>query len=196
MWLTTRGFGTAETARDITAAGPVQLSGRADELSGNPERRTMTERILAVWLVLASGVQLGTLWIMKTSILPMLNGLAYDRYVNVCQLIDMHVFHPIALWNGIIGAGMGIALAVLAPNPASTVLFVVGALSMAAVGAASEGVNRPIWRQIERWSPHRVKDADWAVKRRRWHMAHQVRTYSAVGALCCYAAAAAVIATV
>lgn len=155
----------------------------------------MTERLIAVWLVVASGIQLGTLWIMKTSILPMLNSLAYDRYVNVCQLIDMHVFHPIALWNGVIGAGLGIALAVMAPNPAAAALFVAGAIGMAVVGAASEGVNRPIWRQIERWSPQRLGDAAWVKKRYRWHVAHQVRTYGAVVALASYAAAAAVIGT-
>ncbi len=155
----------------------------------------MTEHLLALWLVLAAGVQLGTLWIMKTSILPMLNTLPYDRYVNVCQLIDMHVFHPIALWNGVIGAFLGVGLAVTAPDPAATALFVIGALGMAVVGAASEGVNRPIWRQIERWSPRRLADSEWAAKRYRWHIAHQVRTYGAVLALGSYAAAAAVIGT-
>jgi uncharacterized membrane protein len=163
--------------------------------SHNPEGTHMAEHILAVWLVLASGVQLGTLWIMKTSILPMLNALAYDRYVNVCQLIDMHVFHPIALWNGVSAALLGVALAVVAPSPAAAALFVAGALGMMVVGAASEGVNRPIWRQIERWSPHRVKDAGWEAKRYRWHLAHQVRTYGAVAALGCFAAAAAVTGT-
>ncbi len=156
----------------------------------------MAEHILAVWLVLASGVQLGTLWIMKTSILPMLNALAYDRYVNVCQLIDMHVFHPIALWNGVAGAALGIGLAVVVPNPAATGLFVAGALGMLIVGAASEGVNRPIWRQIERWSPHRLRDAAWEAKRYQWHVAHQVRTYGAVAALGCFAAAAALTGSV
>lgn len=156
----------------------------------------MTERILATWLVLAAGVQLGTLWIMKTSILPMLNSLAYDRYVNVCQLIDMHVFHPIAVWNGVIGACIGVGLAVEAPNPASATLFVVGSAGMVVVGIISEGINRPIWRQIERWSPRRVKDSEWAGKRYRWHLAHQARTYGSILALCSYAAAAIVIGNV
>ncbi len=62
---------------------------------------TNTTAVLSLWVLTAAGVQLGTLWIMKTSILPMLNALPYDRYVNVCHLIDMHVFHPIAVWNGI-----------------------------------------------------------------------------------------------
>ncbi|HUY45966.1 MAG TPA: hypothetical protein VMV92_09605 [Streptosporangiaceae bacterium] len=156
----------------------------------------MTEHILAVWLVLASGVQAGTLWIMKTSILPMLNSLAYERYVNVCQLIDMHVFHPIAFWNGITAACLGVGLAIAAPNGPAAALLLAGSVGMVTVGIASEGVNRPIWRQIERWSPHRVKDAAWLAKRDRWHVAHQVRTYAALTALGCFAVAAAIIGTV
>lgn len=144
--------------------------------------------IIAVWLLAASGVQLGTLWIMKLSILPMLNSLRYDRYVTVCQLIDMHVFHPIAVWSGVIAAGLGLYAAFRAPTPGAGVLFAAGSIGMIVVGIASEGFNRPIWRQIEKWSPERIADA-WVSKRIRWHIAHQVRTYAAVVAVAAYAAA-------
>lgn len=144
--------------------------------------------IIAVLLLVASGIQLGTLWIMKTSILPMLNSLRYDNYVTICQLIDMHVFHPIAVWMGVISAGLGIYAAFLAPTAGAGVLFVVGSISMIVVGIASEGFNRPIWRQIEKWSPERIADA-WIPKRVRWHIAHQVRTYAAIGAVSAYAVA-------
>jgi len=147
--------------------------------------------IIAVCLVVAAGIQLGTLWIMKLSILPMLNSLRYDNYVTVCQLIDMHVFHPIAVWMGVISAGLGIYAAVLAPSATVGALFVVGSLAMLVVGIASEVFNRPIWRQIEVWSPERVADA-WLRKRFHWHIAHQVRTYAAIGAVATYAVALAV----
>jgi uncharacterized membrane protein len=153
----------------------------------------MTSQFLAIWLVLASGVQLGTLWIMKLSILPMLNALSYDRYVTVCQLIDMHVFHPIALWNGVVSAVLGVGLAIAAPSPGVAVLFVAGSVGMGIVGLASEGVNRPIWRQIERWSPNRLSDCAWDEKRRRWHVAHQIRTYGSVAALVFFTAAATML---
>lgn len=147
-----------------------------------------TGNIIAVWLVAASGIQLGTLWIMKLSILPMLNSLRYDNYVTVCQLIDMHVFHPIAVWMGVISAGLGIYAALLAPTAGAAVLFWVGSLGMIVVGIASEGFNRPIWRQIEKWSPHRIAEA-WVRRRVQWHIAHQVRTYAAIGAVAAYAVA-------
>ena len=155
----------------------------------------MTSEILSTWLLVASGVQLGTLWIMKTSILPLLNALPYPRYVNVCQLIDMHVFHPIALWNGIIAAALGFGLAFVAPTGTASAVFVLGSLSMLVVGITSEGFNRPIWRQIEMWSPRRDSDPEWDDKRRRWHIAHQVRTAAAAGALLSYAVAAVLVAT-
>lgn len=149
--------------------------------------------VLTIWLLAASGIQLGTLWIMKLSILPMLNALPYERYVDVCQLIDMHVFHPIAVWNGIIAAGVGLYLAVVAPAPPAALAFVTGSIGMLIVGVTSEGINRPIWRQIERWSPRRTTEG-WKGKRQRWHLAHQVRTYAGIVAVAAYAVAAAVVA--
>jgi SnoaL-like polyketide cyclase len=76
----------------------------------------VSENILNVWVLTAAGIQLGTLWIMKLSILPMLNALPYNRYVDTCHRIDMHIFHPIAVWNGVLAAVVGVVLAVLAPD--------------------------------------------------------------------------------
>ncbi|ONI87961.1 hypothetical protein ALI144C_08180 [Actinosynnema sp. ALI-1.44] len=144
--------------------------------------------ILSVCVLAAAGVQLGTLWIMKTSILPMLNSLPYGQYVTVCQLIDMHVFHPIAVWQGVIAAGLGVWASFLAPSAAVSVLFVVGSVAMVVVGITSEGFNRPIWRQIEKWSPQRTAN-NWLRKRFRWYVAHEVRTYGAIGAVAAFIAA-------
>lgn len=145
--------------------------------------------IMSVWVLAAAGIQLGTLWIMKLSILPLLNGLPYDRYVSTCQRIDMHVFHPIAVWNGVIAAGVGVIAAFATPSAASAALFVIGSVGMAIVGLASEGVNRPIWRQVEKWSIDKVDDEKWAQKRHTWHIAHQVRTYGGIIAVAGYIAA-------
>lgn len=145
--------------------------------------------IMSVWVLAASGIQLGTLWIMKLSILPLLNGLPYDRYVSTCQRIDMHVFHPIAVWNGVIAAAVGVVAAIATPGAGAAVFFVVGSVGMAVVGLTSEGINRPIWRQVEKWSIDKVDDERWAQKRHTWHIAHQVRTYGAIVAVAAYIAA-------
>jgi uncharacterized membrane protein len=149
--------------------------------------------ILSIWLLAAAGIQLGTLWIMKLSILPMLNSLPYDRYVNTCQLIDMHIFHPIALGSGVFAAVLGLVTAGVSGSPALITLYVLGSVGMLIVGLTSEGVNRPIWRQIEKWNPARVVD-DWPAKRYRWHLAHQVRTYAAIAAVAFYGAAFVILA--
>ena len=142
--------------------------------------------IASVWVLAWSGIQLGTLWIMKLSILPLLNSLPYSRYVNTSQLIDMHVFHPIAVWGGVVAGSVGVVAAFVTPSTLATVLFLVGSIGMLGVGLTSEGVNRPIWRQIEKWSVDTVEDEKWAAKRHIWHLAHQVRTYFGIIAVVAY----------
>ncbi len=154
---------------------------------------TTTLTVLSIWVIAASGIQLGTLWIMKLSILPMLNALPYDRYVNVCQLINMHVFHPIAVWSGIIAGSLGVVAAIATSSTAAMIFFIVGSLGMLGVGLTSEGVNRPIWRQVEKWSVEQVEDDNWATKRHTWYIAHEVRTYFAIVAVAAYIAAVATV---
>ncbi|MGH3758563.1 hypothetical protein [Actinophytocola sp.] len=145
-----------------------------------------TLTIMSIWVLAWSGIQLGTLWIMKLSILPLLNALPYGRYVNTCQLIDMHVFHPIAVWGGVVAGAVGMVAAFVTSSGVAAALFVIGSLGMLGVGLTSEGVNRPIWRQIEKWPVDTVQDEKWAAKRHVWHIAHQVRTYFAVVAVAAY----------
>jgi hypothetical protein len=146
-------------------------------------------KVLGISVLAASGIQLGTLWIMKLSILPLLNTLPYSRYVNTCQNIKMHVFHPIAVWMGVIAGSLGVVAAFVTSNTIATVLFLLGSVGMLGVGLTSEGVNRPIWRQIEKWSVAEVSDEKWSGKRHVWHVAHTVRTYFGIIALCSYLAA-------
>lgn len=147
-----------------------------------------TVEVLGVVVLAWSGIQLGTLWIMKLAILPMLNAMPYDRYVNSCQLIDMHVFHPVAVWGGVLMAAIGLVAAFQTSSPALMALFVIGSLAMVAVGLTSEFFNRPSWRKIEHWSPRRIPE-NWERLRANWDTAHQVRTFAAMGAVASYGAA-------
>jgi hypothetical protein len=148
---------------------------------------------MAVGVLAAAGIQLGTLWIMKLSILPLLNAQPYSRWVNTCQLIKMHVFHPIAVWMGIIAGSIGVVAAFVTDSGLATVFFLLGSLGMLGVGLTSEGVNRPIWRQIEKWPVDEIQDEKWAGKRHVWHIAHLVRTYFGIGAVAAYIVAALAI---
>ncbi len=147
-----------------------------------------TVEVLGTVVLAWSGIQLGTLWIMKLAILPMLNSMPYDRYVNACHLIDMHVFHPIAVWGGVLMAATGAVAAFQTSSPVITVLFLIGSLAMVVVGLTSEFFNRPTWRKIEHWSPRRIPEG-WERMRLNWDTAHQVRTFAAIGAVGSYAAA-------
>ncbi|HEV7651145.1 MAG TPA: hypothetical protein VGP26_23600 [Actinophytocola sp.] len=150
---------------------------------------TTSLTIMSVALLAWAGIQLGTLWIMKLSILPLINTLPYSRYVNTCQLIDMHVFHPIAVWGGVVTGSIGVVAAFVTSSTVATVLFLIGSIGMLGVGLTSEGFNRPIWRQIEKWSVSTIEDDDWAAKRHVWHVAHQVRTYFGIVAVAAYVGA-------
>jgi hypothetical protein len=133
-----------------------------------------------------SGIQFGTLWIMQTSILPLLNGLPADRYPDTCQRIDMHFFHPIALWGGVAVMLVGVALTTMLTQPAARVTAGLAALMMLAVGVISEGKNRPIWRMIEKWTPATLPD-NWEQLRHTWKNAHALRTAAAFLAVVLFA---------
>jgi hypothetical protein len=44
------------------------------------------------------------------------------------------VFHPIAVWNGVIAAGIGVIAAIATGSTTAAALFVVGSVGMAVVG--------------------------------------------------------------
>jgi len=85
-------------------------------------------------------------------------------------------------------AAIGVVAAVLSGDAVIAALFILGSAGMVVVGLTSEGVNRPIWRQIEHWSPERTA-AGWDRKRSHWHLAHQVRTYAAIASVAAYVGA-------
>ncbi len=147
-----------------------------------------TTTLTRPWILAAAGAQFGTLWIMKTSIIPLLDARPYGEYVRNAQLIDMHLFHPIAFWNGIVTTGLGAFAAVRSGSPRQSAAYALGSVAMLGVGLTSEGLNRPIWRQLEHWDPHHPPTG-WARLRRRWNRAHDVRTLCAAVALGAFTAA-------
>ena len=81
------------------------------------------DRTTVVILLLAmswAGLQFGTLWIMQTSILPLMNSRGPKEYLDTCQGINMHLFHRIALTGGIVVMGLGIYLIVKGFRPSPT----------------------------------------------------------------------------
>ena len=136
-----------------------------------------------------AGQQFGTLWIMQTSILPLLNSRGDRDYLASCQGIDMHLFHKIALSGGIVVLGMGVYLTIELEESAAAIASAIATVGMVGVALVSEGTNRPIWRRIEKWNMNDIA-TNWEDLRRIWGNAHTLRTVCAFFALAGFTAAA------
>jgi hypothetical protein len=138
----------------------------------------MTETVLLFIAIAWSGIQFGTLWIMFTSILPLLNTRGPKEYLDTCQGIYMHFFHPIALWGGISIMVVGLYVGTQLNESVAQILSFIGAAGMLGVGVISETQNRPLWRKLEKWTVDELPD-NWEVLRKNWSNAHGWRTLSA-----------------
>jgi hypothetical protein len=150
----------------------------------------MEETAVILYVALAwSGLQFGTLWIMQTSILPLMNSRGQQEYIDTCQGINMHLFHKIALSGGIAVMALGAYLTIELVETGAEVAAALATLGMIGVGLISEGTNRPIWRRIEKWTINDMA-TNWVELRRIWGNAHTLRTISAFIALAGFTAAA------
>jgi hypothetical protein len=140
----------------------------------------MTETILFMIAFAFVTIHLGALYIMQSSILPLLNSRELRDYLATCKAIDMFVFHKIALWGGIVIMGVGVYLVTLLDETVAQVCVGIATLMFVIVGAVSESTNRPIWRKIENvWTGPENTPSDWKRQRRVWSTAHTVRTLAA-----------------
>jgi len=150
----------------------------------------MEATAVVLFLALAwSGLQFGTLWIMQTSILPLIDSRGDQDYLKTCQGIDMHLFHKIALTGGIVVLAAGIYLTIELGESGAEVAAAAATLGMVGVALISEGTNRPIWRRIEKWNMNDIA-TNWEDLRRIWGNAHTLRTVCAFFALAGFTAAA------
>ena len=158
----------------------------------------MTEaQVTTVILFIAiawAGLQLGTLWIMQTSILPLLNSRGPKEYLDTCQGIDMHLFHKIALNGGILFMLAGGYLTYQLDDIWAAICTAAATIGMMGVGLVSEGTNRPIWRRIEKWNTSTLAQ-NWIQLRRIWGNAHTLRTVSAFVSWVGFTAAAIIVFT-
>lgn len=150
----------------------------------------METTAVILFLALAwSGQQFGTLWIMQTSILPLMNSREQQDYIDTCQGINMHLFHKIALSGGIVVLGLGVYLTIELQESGAEIAAAIATMGMVGVALISEGSNRPIWRRIEAWNINTMA-TNWVELRSFWGHAHTLRTVSAFLALAGFTAAA------
>ena len=150
----------------------------------------MTETILFFVAFTFVSIHLGTLYIMQSSILPLLNSRELRDWLATCKAIDMFVFHKIALWGGIVMMGVGVYLVTLMDETLAKVCVGIATAMFVAVGAISESTNRPIWRKAENeWTGPENTPPDWKRQRRVWSSAHTLRTLAALVSTVAYAIA-------
>jgi hypothetical protein len=135
----------------------------------------MRNLVLLAIAVAWSGLQFGTLWIMFTSIVPLLNSRGAQEYLDACQGIKMDFFHPIALWGGVAMMVNGFYLATQLDDSTAQITSALAALCMLGVGVVSETQNRPLWRKLERWTLAELPD-NWQELRAFWGNMHTLRT--------------------
>ncbi len=153
----------------------------------------MTETILFFVAFTFVSIHCGTLYIMQSSILPLLNSRELVPYLATCKSIDMFVFHKIALWGGIVMMFVGVYLVTIFDDLLAQVCIAIATLMFVVVGAVSESTNRPIWRKIENdWTGPEDTPRDWKRQRRVWSTAHTLRTLAALVSTVAYAVAGVV----
>jgi len=153
----------------------------------------MTETILFFVAFTFVSIHCGTLYIMQSSILPLLNSRELAPYLATCKSIDMFVFHKIALWGGIVMMFVGVYLVTIFDDSLAQVCLAIATLMFVVVGAVSESTNRPIWRKIENdWTGPQDTPSDWKRQRRVWSTAHTLRTLAALVSTVAYAVAGVV----
>ncbi len=140
-------------------------------------------RLLLPLALLFNGFAAGGLMIASLGGAPLLLSLPSDRYIPIHQFLVTRFdpFMPISMCTALV---VDLALALLAPNPASRVLVLTGGVLLIGAMVVSLTRNVPINRWVATLDPQRLP-ADWARidPRVRWRNWNLVRTAFVVAAL-------------
>lgn len=129
--------------------------------------------VLAVLVVVTSGVVAGVLFGFAVSVLPAFFDMPADRYVYSAALIGWN-WDPLMPIIVLSSFAVDVALAVVAP-PQTRALFVLGAVLLAGVSVVSHWCNVPINRQVKKIDPDNLP-GDWSDPRPLWRRFHYLRT--------------------
>lgn len=147
--------------------------------------------VLAVAVVVTSGVVAGVLFGFAVSVLPAFFVMPTDRYVYSAELIGRN-WDPMMPIIVLTSFAADIALAIAGPPGLPLALFVAGAVLLAGVSVVSHYCNVPINRQVKKVDPANLP-ADWHDPRPLWRRFHYLRTVLAILAVAANAIALALI---
>jgi len=147
--------------------------------------------LLAVLVVVTSGVVAGVLFGFAVSVMPAFFVMPTGRYIYSAELIGRNwdPMMPIIVLTSFV---VDIVLAIIGPGGPTLSLFIVGAVLLAGVSVVSHYCNVPINRQVKKVDPENVP-ADWRDPRPLWRRFHYLRTVLAVLAVAVNAVALSLI---
>jgi uncharacterized membrane protein len=150
----------------------------------------MTVDVLAVLVVVTSGVIAGVLFGFAVSVMPAFSAMPPDRFVYSTKLIGRN-WDPMMPIIVITSTVVDIVLAIVAPGP-TLPLFVIAAVLLVGVSVVSHWCNVPINRQVKKVDPENMP-TDWSDPRPLWRRFHYLRTTLAVLAVAANAVALAIV---
>lgn len=136
----------------------------------------MLAQLLAVAVMVGSGLVAGVLFAVALSVLPALLAMPADRYVYAHKLIGKR-WDPTMPIIVLTSTALDVALAVVARTQNS--LFVIGAVLLLFVSIVSHFCNVPINRVVKSLDPNEIP-AQWQDPRPLWRRWHLLRTALAV----------------
>jgi uncharacterized membrane protein len=147
--------------------------------------------LLAVLVVVTSGVVAGVLFGFAVSVLPAFFVMPAGRYIYSADLIGRN-WDPMMPIIVLTSFAVDVLLAVIGPGGRTVSLFISGAVLLAGVSVVSHYCNVPINRTVKTIDPDNIP-ADWRDPRPLWRRFHLLRTALAVVAVAVNAAALALL---
>ncbi|KOV89449.1 hypothetical protein ADL04_37890 [Streptomyces sp. NRRL B-3648] len=142
------------------------------------ERESPVVQLVGVAVLIGSGLISGVFFAVAVSVLPALNAMTPDRYLQAHSLLGRG-YHPTMplLVNATLAAD--IVLAVVAPSAAIRSLLITSIIGIVVVEAVSHLCNVPLNKTV-RGTDAGAVPVDWQDPRPRWRMWHRVRTVAAL----------------
>ncbi|MFG3549061.1 DUF1772 domain-containing protein [Streptomyces sp. NPDC047725] len=147
--------------------------------------------LLSTAAVIGSGIVAGVFFAVAVSVLPAVQTLPADRYVELHRKLG-EGYHPVMPLVVTVGVLADLVLLFLADDGAARALFGTALLAMVGVQVVSQFGNVPINKRVHALDPAAVP-ADWQDPRLPWRNWHRLRTAFALVALAVNAVAVALL---
>lgn len=147
--------------------------------------------LLGVAAVIGSGIVAGVFFAVAVSVLPAVQTLPADRYVDLHRKLG-EGYHPVMPLVVTVGVVADLVLIFATDGGTVRALFGVALLAMVGVQVVSQFGNVPINRKVHALDPADMP-ADWQDPRRPWRSWHRLRTAFALAALVTNALAVALL---